>query len=107
MPVGTNDAPVADFEFTLEEQWAMHQAVLDYVEISVREDTELPEPVVEITLVEKIEAGVFSFTVFELERLRFTCEHHATHESTPERDREPSRSVVRKIDHRCPAALGR
>lgn len=107
MPVGSDNAPVTEFEFSLEEQWAIHQAVLDYVEASVREDTVLPDPAVEITLLEKVEAGTFAFTAFEIERLRFTCDTHAARESTPDRDREPARSVVRKIDRQCPSATAR
>lgn len=66
MTTGTNTAPVSEFDFTREEQWAIHQAFLDYVEAAARGDTELPMPTVEITILEKIENGDFVFTAFEL-----------------------------------------
>jgi hypothetical protein len=106
MDMTINTTPVSEFEFTLEEQWAMHQAFLDYVEVAEREDTPLPEPSVEITILEKIESDDFAFTTFELDRLRYECDHHASSEYAPELDREPARSVVRKIDRRCPTARG-
>ncbi|ADQ68946.1 hypothetical protein C499_06820 [Halogeometricum borinquense DSM 11551] len=98
MSTGTNTAPASKFEFTLEEQWAIHQAFLDYVEVAMRDDTDLPKPTVEIVILEKLEDGNFSFTAFELERLRYECDHHAESEYTPEIDREPARTVVEKID---------
>jgi hypothetical protein len=107
MSVDTNTAPVTEFEFTLEEQWAIHQAFLDYVTVALRDDTDLPQPSVEITVLEKIEDGDFAFTAFELERLRYECDLHATSEYAPEIDREPARTVVDKIDRRCQASLGR
>lgn len=107
MSVGTNTTPTTEFEFTLEEQWAIHQAFLDYVEIAVRDDTDLPQPTVAIRILEKIEEGEFAFTPFEIDRLRYECDHHATSAYAPDVDREPARSVVRKIDRTCPAAVGR
>lgn len=96
MSVGTSSAPAPEFEFTLKEQWAIHQAFLDYIEVATRDDTDLPQPTIEITILEKIEDGDFSFTAFELDRLRYECDHHATSEYAPDRDREPARSVVEK-----------
>lgn len=107
MSVGTNPAPVSEFEFTLEEQWAIHQAFLDYVEVAVRDDTNLPQPTVELSILEKIEDGDLAFTAFELERLRYECDYHANSEYAPDLDREPARSVVGKIDRRCRADIGR
>lgn len=107
MSVGTNSAPASEFEFTLKEQWAMHQAFLDYIEVATRDDTDLPEPTIEIAILEKIEDGDFSFTAFEVDRLRYECDHHATSEHALDRDRAPARSVVEKIDSRCRASIGR
>ena len=107
MSVGTNTAPTSEFELTLKEQWAIHQAFLDYVEVAVRDDTDLPQPTVEITILEKIEDGDFTFTAFELDRLRYECNHHATSDHAPKTDREPARSVVEKVDRRCRADIGR
>lgn len=101
MSVKTTRTPVIDLDLTLEEQWTVHQAFLDYVEIAVEDDTDLPRPTVELTILEKIEDGEFVFTVFELDRLRYECDHHATSEYAPERNREPARSVVQKIDQQC------
>lgn len=106
MSVETSSAPASEFEFTLKEQWAISQAFLDYIEVATRDDTDLPQPIVEITILEKIEDGDFSFTTFEVDRLRYECAHHATSEHAPERDREPARSVVEKIDSRCQASVG-
>lgn len=107
MSVGTNTAPASEFEFTIEEQWAIHQAFLDYVEVAVRDDTDLPQPSVEITILEKIEDHDFAFTPFEQERLRYECDYYAKHEHAPDIDRKPARSVVTKIDRRCRSGLGR
>lgn len=107
MSVGTNTAPASEFEFTLEEQWAIHQAFLDYIEVAVRDDTDVPKPTLEITILEKIEDGDFTFTAFEMDRLRYECDFHATSEYAPDIDREPARSVVEKIDRRCRTNLGR
>lgn len=107
MSVGTNTAPASEFEFTIEEQWTVHQAFLDYVEVAVRGDTDLPQPSVEITILEKIEDSDFVSTPFELDRLRYECDYHAKHEYAPDIDRKPARSVVAKIDRRCRSELGR
>lgn len=107
MSVDTNTAPTFVFTFTLEEQWAIHQAFLDYVEVAVRDDTDLPQPTVEITILEKIEDGDFTFTSFELDRIRYECDHHMRSVYAPDVDREPANSVVEKIDRRYQAELGR
>lgn len=107
MSTGADTAPDSEVEFTLEEQWAIHQAFLNYVEMAVQDDTDLSQPAVEIAILEKIEDGDFAFTEFELDRLRYECAHHATSESAPEIDRESARSVVEKIDRRCSADIGR
>lgn len=102
----TNEAPETDLDLTLEEQWAVHQALTDYVEIATREEVDLPNPAVEIALLEKIEAGKFSFTAFELDRLRFECESHAQSEYAPPEDRDPARAVVNQIDRLGSAFVG-
>lgn len=107
MSVGTDPAPVSEFEFTLEEQWAIHQAFLDYVEVAVRDDTNRPLPTAELTILEKIEDGNLAFTAFERERLRHECNYHANSEYAPDLDRKPARSVVEKIDRRCRPDIGR
>lgn len=107
MSIETSSAPTSEFEFTLKEQWAIHQAFLDHIEIATGDDTDLPPPTVEITILEKIEDGDFSFTAFEVDRLRYECDHHASSEYALDRDREPARSVVDKIDSRCQASIGR
>lgn len=107
MPLETNTAPTTEFEFTLEEQWAIYQAFFDHIEVAIRDETELPKPVIELAILEKIENGEFAFTSFELDRLRYECDFHAESAYTPEIDREPARSVVEKIDSRCRAQRGR
>lgn len=105
MSIETNHAPTTEFEFTLEEQWVIHQAFLDYVEVAVRDDTNLTDPAVEITILEKIEQGDIGFTPFELDRIRYECEHHMESVESPDRDRGPAQSVIEKIDRRCRTAL--
>lgn len=104
MSTESNTAPTADFEFSLEEQWAIHQAFLDYIEVAVRDDTNLKDPAVEITILEKLEQGEMSFTSFELDRIRYECQHHIESVESPERDRDPAQSVIEKIDDRCRTA---
>lgn len=103
----TNTTPVTEIELTRTEQWAVHAAFRDYVAAAERDDTPLPEPSVEIPILEKVEAGEFAFTAFELDRLRHECEHHAESEYAPEIDREPARSVVDRIESRCGVELSR
>ncbi|MFC6963115.1 DUF7853 family protein [Halocatena marina] len=93
-----NTPPVTEFEFTREEQWAMHQAFLDYIHVAVRDDTDLPLPSVELTIIEKIEDKKFAFTAFELDRIQYECDYHARSEFAPEIDRKPAQSVIEKID---------
>lgn len=107
MPRGTNTAPIAELELTLEEQWILHQAFFDYITVAVWDDTGLPQPIVEISLLEKIEDGIFTFTSFELDRLRYECDHHARSEYAPEIDRAPAQSVIKKIDRLAPVDIGR
>lgn len=107
MSAGIDTTPESEFDFTLEEQWALHQAVLDHLEEALGEDTDFPRPAVELVLLEKIEAGEFAFTAFELDRLRARCDRHATREAAPDVDSEHARSVVEKIDRRCPSETPR
>lgn len=106
MSVGAN-TPTAEVEFTLKEQWAIHQAFLDHIRAAEREDTDLPQPTIEITILEKIENGDFAFTAFEMDRLRSECDYHATSASAPEMDRVPARAVVEKIDRSYRANIDR
>lgn len=105
MSADTNPTPTAEFEFTLEEQWAIHQAFLDYIEVAVRDDTDLKDPTIEIKILEKVEAGEMCFTAFELDRIRYECEHHIASVESPDRDRDPGQAVIEKIDRRCRTAL--
>lgn len=105
MPGGTNTAPTAELELTLDEQWTLHQAFLDYITAAAWDDTELSQPTVEIPLLERIEDGIF--TSFELNRLSYECNHHARSEYAPEIDRAPARSVIKKIDRQYRVDIGR
>jgi hypothetical protein len=107
MSIGTSSALTSEFEFTLKEQWAIHQAFLDYVETATRDETDLPHPTVELTILEKIENGDISFSAFEVDRLRYECDHHRRSDYAPDRDREPAQSVVDKIDSRCRTSVSR
>lgn len=100
----TRDAAETTIELTHEEQWALHRALTDYAQVALREDTELPLPTVELALVEKIEDGEFTFTPFELSRLRYQAAFHAAREDEPPRDRDAWETTVEKIDRRCPEA---
>lgn len=98
MTPAANTAPATDLDLTQSEQWAVHQAFLDYVTVAVRDDTSLPKPSVELRILEKLEGDDHAFTAFELDRLRYECAHHANSDQAPARDRAPARAVVRKID---------
>lgn len=98
MSVEANPTPTIDLDLTLDQQWVIHHALLEYVAVASTDNADLPEPTVELTILEKIEAGTLSFTACELQRLRHECERHATSEHSPERDREPARTVARTID---------
>lgn len=107
MSIGTNPTPTSAFDFSLEEQWAVHAAILAYIERSAGDGSELAEHAVEVAILEKIEAGEFEFTAFELDRIRYECAYHADSEMAPLIDREPAMAVVEKIDRRCNADVGR
>ncbi|KTG07630.1 hypothetical protein AUR64_02945 [Haloprofundus marisrubri] len=98
MPSITNDAPTVELELSLEEQWVVHHVLTEYIDIASGEDADLPKPVVEIALAEKIEAGTFAFTAFELEKLRFRCRFHARNDASPDADRSVARSLADRID---------
>jgi hypothetical protein len=106
MPDNIDTAPDASLEFTPAEQWATHSAVLEYVECAF-EDDDGPGPVVELVVLEKIEAGDYRFTAFEYERLRAILADYAATADTPDIDRDPAREVVDRIDHQCPSAVPR
>lgn len=104
---GENAAPATEFELSRDEQWVLHAAFLDYVKVATREDTELAQPTIELEILERLETGEFAFTVFEQDRIRYELTHHIDSEHAPDRDLDPARSVIEKIDRRCPAAIGR
>lgn len=101
MNTAANDRSGARLALSLDEQWAVHQALLDYVEVAVQDHTDFPYPTVALTVIEKIEDGYFAFTPREFQRLRAECDRHARSEHAPERDRAPARAVVNKIDRLC------
>ncbi|MDH5020299.1 DUF7853 family protein [Halobacterium rubrum] len=98
-----SDAPL---DFAPAKQWAIHSAVLDYVEDAL-EDDDSPGPVVELVILEKIEAGDYRFTAFEYDRLRDILADYADSEETPDVDRNPANAVVDRIDHQCPGKVHR
>ncbi|WP_224270840.1 hypothetical protein [Haloprofundus salinisoli] len=98
MPSITNDAPTVELELSLEEQWVVHHVLTEYIDVASGDDTELPKPVVEIALAEKVEAGTFAFTAFELEKLRFRCRFHARNDTAPDADRPVARALADRID---------
>lgn len=106
MSDGTNTAPDSALEFSLAEQWALHGAVLDYVECAL-EDEAGPGPAVELAVLEKIETGEFRFTAFEYERLCVLLDEYAVSEDTPDVDREPAAAVVETLTRRCPSDVPR
>ncbi|WP_224337517.1 hypothetical protein [Haloprofundus halobius] len=98
MPSITNDAPTVELELSLEEQWVLHHVLTDYIDVASGEDADLPKPVIEIALVEKLEAGTFAFTAFELEKLQFRCRFHARNDAAPDADRAVARALADRID---------
>lgn len=98
MSMEATPTPTIDLDLTTTQQWVIHHALLEYAEVANAEDTDLPEPTVELTILEKLEAGILTFTGCELERVRHICERHAASEHTPVRDHTPARTVAQKID---------
>jgi hypothetical protein len=91
-------------EFTPAEQWAMHSAVLDYVERALETD-DGTGPVVEFVLLEKIESSEYRFTPFEYGRLRDILADYAASDETPDIDRDAASTVVGRIDRLCPGKV--
>ncbi|WP_224450268.1 hypothetical protein [Haloprofundus salilacus] len=98
MPSITNDAPTVELELSLEEQWVLHHVLTDYIDVASGEGADLPKPVVEIALAEKIEAGTFAFTAFELDKLLFRCRFHARNDAVPDADRTVAQALADRID---------
>lgn len=93
--------PTIELEFTLEEQWVIHQALIDYIDVFIEGNSDLPTPAVEITILEKLESPETSFTWFELDRIRYECNHYRNKDNAPDIDRTPAKSVVNKINNLC------
>jgi hypothetical protein len=72
MPPVNHSTPTAELDLSLEEQWAVHVALLEYVEVA-QQDSERTPPHIELGLLEKIEDGGSPFTAAELRRLREEC----------------------------------
>ena len=106
MSDGTNTAPESALEFSLAEQWALHSAVLDYLECAL-EDEAAPDPAVELAILEKIESGAYRFTAFEYERLCVLLDEYASSDDTPDVDREPAAAVVETLARQCPSDVPR
>jgi hypothetical protein len=106
MSDGTNTAPESALEFSLAEQWALHSAVLDYLECALEEEVG-SAPAVELTILEKVESGEFRFTAFEYERLCVLLDDYATSDDTPDVDREPAAAVVERLARQCPSDVPR
>ncbi|WP_458207664.1 DUF7853 family protein [Haladaptatus sp. NG-SE-30] len=98
MPPVTHDAPTAELYLTREEQWVVHVALLQYIEAAALPETKLPEPDVEFLLLERVEAGEFVFTDFELDRLRYELDYYARDSLTPDQDRPLTHRIIEKID---------
>jgi hypothetical protein len=104
MPDNIDTTPDAPLDVTPAEQWAIHSAVLDYVEHALETD-DGPGPVVELVLLEKIESGDYRFTAFEYGRLRDILADYAASDETPDIDRDPATRAVDRIDHQCPSRI--
>mgnify|MGYP006285908005 CR=1 FL=1 len=103
MPPVNHITPTAELDLSLEEQWAVHVALLEYVEVAQQESERTPSHI-ELGLLEKIEDGDSLFTAAELRRLREECNYYARSEHVSSRDRIPLHRVVQRIDRVLPAA---
>lgn len=97
--------PTIELEFTHEEQWAIHQALVDYIDTFIEGNGDLPPPTVEITILEKLESPDASFTCFELDRIRYECNYYRKKDDIPNIDRNPAKSVVNKINNLCQSEI--
>jgi len=98
MPPVTHNTPTAEIDLTLEEQWVVHVALLEYVEVVMQPESQASPPALELDLLGKIEAGDFVFSAFELERLLQECNYYAGSEHIPSGDRLPTHRVIEKIE---------
>jgi hypothetical protein len=98
MPPVTHNTPTAEIDLTLEEQWVVHVALLEYVEAVMQPESQASPPALELDLLGKIEAGDFVFSTFELGRLLQECNYYAQSEHIPSDDRSPIHRVIEKID---------
>jgi hypothetical protein len=99
MPAPT---PTATPEFTLEEEWAVHQALLDHLERTLDDDTSAT-PVLTIGLLDKLESDGSEFTHAELDHLDHRLGARLRRNALPERDRGPARSAREKVERSCDA----
>jgi hypothetical protein len=100
MSTTADGAPEAEFELSIDEQWAVHAVLLASVERAF-EDSDDARPAVGLTLLRKVEEGNHSFTAFEFDRLRHECERAAAAADTPDRDRSRLRGVADRIVRQC------
>jgi hypothetical protein len=92
--------PTATLEFTLEEEWAVHQALLDHLERTLDDDT-AATPVLTLGLLEKVESGAREFTHAELDHLEHRLGARIRRNALPDRDRGPAESVHEKVSQTC------
>jgi hypothetical protein len=96
-----NSAPESALDVSLDEQWALHSATLEYVERTLGDEA-YPDPAAELAILEKLEGGQHRFTQFEFGRLQDILAEYAAREDTPDVDRAPANAVVERIEAHCP-----
>lgn len=94
--------PTTTLEFTLEEEWAIHQALHDHLERTLDDDT-AATPVLTIGLLEKVESDASEYTHAELDHLEHRLGARIRRNALPDRDRGPAESAHAKVERTCHA----
>ena len=85
-------------ELTREEQWVLHDVLLDRIEMELQLPAETDAPSLEVFRVfEKVESGSYRFSEEERQRIEEELRRYADARDTPERDVSVVERVVDRL----------
>lgn len=95
----TNQTDAVSIDFTLEEQWVVHHVVLDTIGLARKDPAPKSEdpPWRVIRILEALEDGHYSFTLFELDFLRDACRVYANGLDEASADAAIAETVIGRI----------
>lgn len=86
-------------DLTREEQWVLHDVMLDRIEMELCVPKDAEPPAIEVFHVfEKLEAGTYQFSEAERQCIREELRRYANARDTPERDVSVIERVVDRLE---------